>query len=1026
MQKLKYKSGKTCLLLILTLGHGSWAADLRASNIQTNILIATAGEAKPTARKIEFFEQKVRPILVDNCYDCHSADTKTSGGLRVDDHEAILKGGDTGPAVVPGDPEKSLLVQRVHTANDKRRMPRNSDPLTEDEITILTTWIQDGAVWSDKNVPVPVVTASESSAINTAPTVAGAAGASKPAADQVEFFEKKIRPIFVSHCYNCHSADTKPAGGLRVDDLDGLLSGGDEGAAVVPGRPEDSLLIQRVVSNNPKRRMPKEGSLLTDAEVAGLTAWIKDGAAWPREVIPPNLGKIRADYVALRTNHWAWQPLTRPQVPVVANDSWSRDNIDRFILAKLKSKDLVPGADADRTTLIRRVTYDLTGLPPTPTEIDVFLNDKSANAFPELVDRLLASPRFGERWGRHWLDVARYAESTGPSRNVPYPFAWKYRDYVIDAINRDVPFNRFIQEQIAGDLLPAATPAERDRLNTATGFLALGVKDVNQRFKNRFIMDNVDEQIDVVSRSTLALTVSCARCHDHKFDPIPTKDYYALAGIFTSTEDCAGVRNKMGGGGLDYYDPSNLIKLTDYVAKEIPKAESDKLQAELVAAKKDWDEIRGTPKGLAITNGVPYQRSFRLKYEKLQAQFLALTDAVSQGHAVHGVREAKQVGDTDVRIRGEAERRGPTVPRGFLTAFAVPDASGIKANESGRLELAQWLTSPKNPLVARVIVNRIWEHLFGQGIVTTVDNFGVMGDRPSHPELLDYLADTFVQSGWSTKQLIREIVLSRAYQLGSESSTGGENIDPDDHLIWRHAPRRLEAEEIRDAILATAGDLQLKPPATSLVNSFQMVEIRDNGIESKKINEAADRAFCRSIYLPLLRGVTPSALAAFDPVDQTLVSGQRESTTVPTQALFMLNSAFVARESLTFAGRLLAEKDESDTERIRQAYRIIVDRPPDSREISRAKKFIAQYESAYPKVAPIGLTAVEKPAVTMADKDNGTEGKTKPVAPVNPDDIDSSDVAVVEDVVQPRTPQAAAWMSFTRSLYASAEFRFVR
>ncbi|HEV2695967.1 MAG TPA: DUF1549 and DUF1553 domain-containing protein, partial [Verrucomicrobiae bacterium] len=677
-------------------------------------------------------------------------------------------------------------------------------------------------------------------------------------------------------------------------------------------------------------------------------------------------------------------------------------------------------------TLIRRVTYDLTGLPPTPDEVTAFLNDKSTNAFPELVDHLLASPRFGERWGRHWLDVARYAESTGPSRNVPYPYAWKYRDYVIDAVNRDVPFNRFIQEQIAGDLLPAATPAERDRLSTATGFLALGVKDVNQRFKNRFIMDNVDEQIDVVTRSTLALTVSCARCHNHKFDPIPTTDYYALAGIFTSTEDCAGVRNKMGGAGLAYYDPTNLVKLTDFVAQEVPKEQSEKLQAQLDAAKKDWDDIRGTPKGLALTNGVPYQRRFRVKYEKLQAQMLALTDPVSQGHAVHGVREASRIADTDVRIRGEAERRGPTVPRGFLTTFTILDAPTIKTNESGRLELAQWLTSPENPLFARVYVNRIWEHLFGQGIVTTVDNFGVMGDRPSHPELLDYLANTFIHDDWSTKQLIRKIVLSHAYQLGSDSAAVYANVDPDDHLVWRHAPRRLEAEEIRDAILATAGDLQLKPPATPVVNSFPMVEIRDNGGESKKINETADRAVCRSVYLPLLRGVTPSALAAFDPVDQTLVSGQRESTTVPTQALFMLNSSFVAKESLALARRLLAEKDESDSDRIKRAYELIVDRTPDRQEISRVKKFITQYELACPTALPPELPAVEKPSPAMADNAGGTDGKAKLVVPENPDDVDTTDVAVVSEIVQPKTPQEAAWMSFTRSLYASAEFRFVR
>lgn len=1006
----------TAVVCVVGLGKSS-------SAIEAATPIADAN--KPTTTQLEFFEKKVRPILTESCFDCHSADSKTAGGLRVDDRAAILKGGDTGPAVVPGDPEKSLLLKRLHEANPKRRMPKGNDALTDDEVAILTAWIKDGAVWSDQNVSAPVARTNKLKPTDT--TLIAAAISSKPAAGQVEFFEKKIRPIFVSHCYNCHSADTKPAGGLRVDDLDGLLTGGDEGAGVVPGKPEDSLVLQRILLDNPKRKMPKEGDPLSEAEIADLTTWIKNGAAWPREEIPQSIGHIRADYVNLRTNHWAWQPLTQPSVPVVAKDSWSRDNVDRFILAKLKTKNLTPVKDADRTTLIRRVTYDLTGLPPTPAAVEAFLKDKSTNAFPKLVDRLLASPEYGEYWGRHWLDVARYAESTGPSRNVPYPYAWKYRDYVINSVNQDIPFDRFIQEQVAGDLLPASTPTERDRLNTATGFLALGVKDVNQRFKNRFIMDNVDEQIDVVTRSTLALTVSCARCHNHKFDPIPTTDYYALSGIFTSSEDCSGVRNKMGGGGLDYYDPANLVKLTDYVASEVPKEESDKLKADLDEAKKKWDDIRGTPEGLAKgTNGVPYQRRFRVKYEKLQAQYAALTDPVSQGHAVHGIREAKVIGDTDVRIRGEAERRGPTVPRGFLTTFNVPNVPTIQTNESGRLELAEWLTSPKNPLTARVVVNRIWEHLFGQGIVTTVDNFGVMGDRPSHPELLDYLANTFIQNGWSSKQLIRTIVLSHAYQLGSETSEVYANTDPDDHLIWRHAPRRLEAEEIRDAILVTAGDLQLKPPAGSVANALPMVEIRDNGNESKNLNESADRALYRSVYLPLLRGVTPSALAAFDPVDQTLVSGQRESTTVPTQALFMLNSTFVARESLTLAGKLLAEKDQSDTQRIKQAYQLILNRPPSSSEVSRAKKFLTQYQSAYSQAAPVELATTDKVVLAVAQTDGTTDGKAKPVVPVNPDDIDTDDVAVAEDVVQPKTAQAAAWMNLTRSLYASAEFRFVR
>jgi mono/diheme cytochrome c family protein len=621
-------------------------------------------------------------------------------------------------------------------------------------------------------------------------------------AERVEFFEKKIRPLLSSHCFQCHSADTKLSADLRVDDRNGLLVGGHGGPALVPGKPEESLLLKRV-QHDTKKVMPKEGDLLTDAEIADLTTWIKDGVAWPREKIPAYIGRKREDFEELRKRHWAWQPLKEVAVPAVAHDDWTRTDVDRFILAGLEAKRLTPVADAERGTLLRRVTFDLTGLPPTAAELAGFQEDTAPEAFAHAVDRLLASPRFGEQWGRHWLDLARYGESTGPSRNIPYPHAWKYRDYVIDALNRDVPFDRFVQEQIAGDLLPAATPEERNRLLTATGFLAIGPKDVNQRFKTRFLMDNADEQIDAVSRSVLGLTVTCARCHDHKFDPIPVTDYYALAGIFTSTDNAAGVRNKMGGGGLDYYDPAMLVRLS---GDNPPPAEQvAKLEAEVAVAKQAWDEIRGTPEGLKLAaDGKPTQMPFRLKFEKLTADLHALTDPAERALCVHGVRDAKTPADTEVRIRGVAERIGPTVPRGFLTTFTVPDAPGVNPQQSGRLELAQWLTSPQNVLTARVAVNRVWQHLFGAGLVSTVDNFGVMGDTPSHPELLDYLAARFIREGWSVKKLVRELTLTRAYQLGTEAPALHRETDPANRLVWRHSPRRLSAEEMRDGMLAFA------------------------------------------------------------------------------------------------------------------------------------------------------------------------------------------------------------------------------
>lgn len=844
--------------------------------------------------------------------------------------------------------------------------------------------------------------------------------ATRDDAARLEFFEKKVRPVLVEHCHHCHSADTKPSGGLRVDDRNGLIIGGNSGAAIVPGDPDKSPLLNRVTVKDNKKLMPAEGKPLTEQQVADLRTWIKDGAAWPKPQVPASIGKPNPEYAKLKKEHWAWQPIKDPKVPAIQNAAWPKDDIDRFLLAGLEAKGLSPVADADREALLRRVTVDLTGLPPTPAEIDAFNTAYQADArkaFIEVVDRLLASPRFGEQWGRHWLDVARYGESTGPSRNIPYPHAWKYRNYVIDSINADVPFDRFIQEQIAGDLLPAESGVERDRLATATGFLAIGVKDVNQRFKVRFVMDNVDEQIDAVSRSVLGLTVTCARCHDHKFDPISTTEYYGLAGIFTSTDNCAGLRNKMGGGGLDYYDPAMLVTMTSNIPP-VPTDQVEELKAEVAEAKKAWDAIRGTPEGLkTAANGQPTQRPFRLKYETLQGELTALTDPAARGYAVHGVRDAKVVGDTEIRLRGEAEQLGPLAQRGFLSVVNVPDARPINPKQSGRLELAQWLTSTKNPLTQRVIVNRIWAHLFGRGLVSTVDNFGANGARPSHLELLDHLANRFVREGSSFKKLVRTLVLTRAYQLSSQNSEANRKVDPANALVWRHSARRLTAEEFRDATLAAAGSLSLKRPESSPAKTLKMVEMQDNGPEAKTIHESADRSRVRSIYLPLLRGVTPHALEAFDPVEQTLVTGSRDATTVPGQALFLLNSTFVRRQALTLAERVLKDARVSDAERIQQMYRLALGRSPSETEVTRAIAFLGDYESAAREEF-----AKPKPVV----KKEQPKAQPKKETPANPDEIDQTGEAIVAEVVEPKDAKSAAWQSLMQALYGSVEFRFVR
>lgn len=873
-------------------------------------------------------------------------------------------------------------------------------------------------------------------------STAGAAIESDASADSagLEFFERNVRPLLVTRCYACHSADTKPAGGLRVDDINGLLTGGNSGAAVVRGDVESSRLISRILPGS-KRRMPQDSDPLSDEQIEILKQWIADGAIWPQIDSSKYLESNEDWYSDLRRHHWAWQPVSAAEVPDVLDDTWPRDDIDRFVLSALESRALRPVGDADRATLIRRVTFDLTGLPPTTAEVRAFVDDLSEFAFEKVVDRLLNSRAYGERWGRHWLDVARYAESTGPSRNIPYPHAWRYRDYVLNSFHTDVPFNRFLQEQIAGDLLPADSDSERDRLSIATGFLAIGVKDVNQRFRERFILDNVDEQIDVVSRAVLGLTVSCARCHDHKFDPIPTADYYALAGIFTSTEDGAGLRNQMGGSGLAYYVPSKLIPLNTSQPAPPPAEKVAVLTSKVAEAREKFEAIRGTAEGLAIQpNGRPLQRVYRDRLDKLQGQLNELTDPAARGGAVHGVQESGSVGDTNIRLRGEAELLGPVVPRGFLSIFDLPDKPTINPAQSGRKELAEWLTSANNPLTARVAVNRIWHHLFGQGIVPSVDNFGTMGDVPSHPELLDYLATQFVRDNWSFKSLIRRIVLTRTYQLGSSDSPAYLAVDPENKLLWRHSPRRLSAEELRDAMLAVSGELIQSPASGSPAQELQMREIRDNDQDAAKIHKAAGESRYRSVYLPLLRGLTPKPLEAFDPVEQTLVTGQRDSTTVPSQALFMLNSVFVHQCSASLADRLIQNSTLSDSERVATVWQHAFGRNPEQLEMAASIIFVEQFASAFELDRLRDVSGDADQSLSAAQKvvegPGGVRGQAGPTSETGNSALESliaagdetaqNSVLAADEVAALTNSRQAAWCAFVQSVFGSAEFRYLR
>ena len=602
----------------------------------------------------------------------------------------------------------------------------------------------------------------------------------------------------------------------------------------------------------------------------------------------------------------------------------------------------------------------------------------------------------------------------------------------MNAFRNDKPFDQFIREQVAGDLLPSRTAAERDERQVATGFLALGVKDVNQRFKVRFVMDNVDEQIDTVTRSVLAVTASCARCHDHKFDPIPTADYYALAGIFTSTDLCAGVRNKMGGGGLDYYDPSLLLTLDQGgSAKSVTKSpeEIDKASKALAKARAEFIALRDSPAGAELSpDGRPKRAVARQKMNNLQNEFLALTDPANGGRVAFGARESKTVGDTEVRLRGEAEKLGPRVPRGFLTIVGASDASKIPPTSSGRLELAKWLTAPTNPLTPRVWVNRVWGHLFDAGLSRSVDNFGSTGDAPSHPELLDHLAGEFARDGWSVKRLVRKLVLTRAYALGSQASQSNLEADPSNRLVWRHAPRRLDAEEIRDATLAVAGTLELSKPAAPLSKDLKVMELPNNGPLARRLLDEAKASRHRSLYLPLLRGLTPTSLDVFDFAGGAAVTGSRDRTHVAPQALYLLNDPFVRKQSLALASRLLQQSELDDSARLELAYRLVLGRLPRAAESARAQTFLAEYSATVEALAKSAPTVA--PKVVMVDalpaKPDGKGATKAPAVPINPDEVVQEDLPVVEDRVEAQNPKAAAWAGFCQALLGSAEFRYVQ
>jgi hypothetical protein len=894
--------------------------------------------------------------------------------------------------------------------------------------------------------------------------------AAPPAA--LDHFEKKIRPVLVEQCYQCHSAEAaaknKLRGGLSLDTRDGLLAGGDSGPALDKAKPADSLLLKSIrYHDDPK--MPPKGKLPAEV-IADFEKWVAAGAPDPRVGTGGPKKQIGMGVEEGR-KFWAYVPPVAPRVPSVNATTWPANDIDRFTLAGMEAAGLSPSRDADRVTLARRLSFDLTGLPMPPDQVDAFVNDRAPNAYEKLVDRLLASPAFGERWGRHWLDTARYAESV-TLRGIVFKEAWRYRDYVIDSFNRDVPLNSFIKEQLAGDLLPAKTPADRERQIVATTYLMLGNTNLEEQDKKQLRMDFVDEQLDVITKGLLGQTVTCARCHDHKFDPIPTKDYYALAGILRNVKTMeianvsawtevplpadpateaklkeketkvAALQAKIksakalaskGGtaakGALAVADVPGVV-VDDAKAKKVGMWQDSTHSGVFVGAGYVHDQnLEKGQKTLTFAPALPADGRYEVrlayspgtnratnvpvtvfgadgekdivvdmkkappldgrfislgtfKFEKAGQSFVIVSNENTNGHVTadcvtfvpvettatadagkkpkvaatpasdvakleaelkalqaagpHRAMamapiEEKQIEETAIHVRGSVHTLGEPAPRGILTVAHRGPMPTFPKDQSGRMQLADWVASAENPLTSRVFVNRVWHWMFGAGLVRTVDNFGTTGEAPSHPELLDYLTTKFVAEGWSVKKLVREIALSHTYRQSSVAAANPAAVtkDPENRLFARANRRRLEAEAIRDTILVAAGTLDDARGGLTFPNTISA----DYGHVSTSLR--------RSVYLPQFRNALPELIDTFDPADVSTVTGKRNTSTVAPQALFLLNSPFVVAQSKHAAVRLLAEPDLYAEGRVERAYRLTLGRSPREGEKTVVMKYLA-------------------------------------------------------------------------------------
>ena len=828
--------------------------------------------------------------------------------------------------------------------------------------------------------------------------------------DELKFFETKIRPVLIRECYGCHSNKSgNVRGGLRLDTKQLMHIGGSSGPAVVPGKPKESWLYNAITHQDfvmpPKRRLPK--SVIED-----FRKWIEMGAPDPRvnKIASIKSSISKEDIAQAKRSFWAFQPPVKKSPHAVADKAWPRTDVDRYVLAKLEQADLKPAGDAEPWKVLRRLSFDLVGLPPSPEQIDSFTASWKRSpdrAISDAVDSMLATRQYGERWGRHWLDVVRYGESTGLEVNMTFPHAWRYRDYVIDSFNTDKPFDRFVQEQIAGDLLPVDTDEQWAKNLIATTFLAIGPKNVNEQNAVQFAANLIDEQIDATTRVFLGMSVACARCHDHKFDAFPQTDYYAMVGMFGSMKTYFGNPQSEYGSfsGPQAKQNSTLLILPvddpnpfdkSYTAEELSA-----LRTRITDSLREMSSLRRNRNGKQNT-----QRERIRLLNQLQSLSGQLGGVDSDGKPrsyTMGVQEKRAPSDAKLLVRGEIDQPAQTVPRGLPHVLARSEIK-LDRSTSGRRELAEWIGSRNNTLTARVMVNRIWQHMIGQGIVTSTENFGTTGQMPTHPALLDYLAVRFVESGWSVKSVIREIANSRVYRIRSAFNKKHHDYDPNNSFLWRASPRRLDAEAIRDAMLSISGEIELARPRASEVAKAGYTRVQRGQLGNARGMAGGRRPFpfqpggprilrgprfrtqrgpvsrpldmedakFRSVYLPVVRDEEPRSLGVFDFADSSAITGKREASNTANQALYMMNNQFVIRQGDAFAQRIIQPK-LSQSEQIALAFRIAYGRSPSSGEKAATTTFFQNFASS-----------------------------------THPDSPSSSPMAV-----------------FCQSLFASAEFRFI-